>query len=360
MGKNSNNKDINKIMHELGINGGKANYINASFLIDGNHTFLYCLEENQKKLNQLLNDVQTKTREERIERFKNNIIRHSKKQIQKNPESANTMIENLVELLYKDQDFEKEQIERLQKYRGEDIAISFTENLFIFQKEFEDIFIESMGLNPKDTKLNKETIIFDANLPEKKFAIKRAKEWKQNSNNEFDKKNIDIYINDLDKDLFPFYKEGKHIKAPYDSKESYLDFLQKDALIGDNTEIILGKKYINWRPGLISNEKGVDTQLVIKGCEYANNKDTKIVCLVTNDGDFEPLVKYLQSKGKIVFLLALENSRICKPLREAVGERYFNLDHEFFETAAMTAHYSEQVFLHKDHREMTEYFYRQP
>ena len=57
-------------------------------------------------------------------------------------------------------------------------------------------------------------------------------------------KNIDIYINDLDKDLFPFYKEGKHIKAPYDSKESYLDFLQKDALIGDNTEIILGKKYM--------------------------------------------------------------------------------------------------------------------
>ena len=62
------------------------------------------------------------------------LIKNGKnKQIQKNPESANTMIENLVELLYKDKDFEKEQIERLQKYRGEDIAISFTENLFIFQ-----------------------------------------------------------------------------------------------------------------------------------------------------------------------------------------------------------------------------------
>ena len=360
MGKNSNNKDINKIMHELGINGGKANYINASFLIDGNHTFLYCLEENQKIVNKLINKVETKTKTERAEELRNGFIRTFKKKYKKDPVSVEKDADKFCGRLYKEKDYDLERIERLQKYRGEDIAISFTENLFIFQKEFEDIFIESIGLNPKDTKLNKETIIFDANLPEKKFAIKRAKEWKQNSNNEFDKKNIDIYINDLDKDLFPFYKEGKHIKAPYDSKESYLDFLQKDALIGDNTEIILGKKYINWRPGLISNEKGVDTQLVIKGCEYANNKETKIVCLVTNDGDFEPLVKYLQSKGKIVFLLALENSRICKPLREAVGERYFNLDHEFFETAAMTAHYWEQVFLHKNHREMTEYFYRQP
>ena len=356
MKKISNNKELNQLLHEVGDEKGKKNYINVAFLIDGNHTFLHCLEENQKKLTQLKKDVETKSKEDRIENFKNNIIRHSKKQLEKDPESFNKKMSEMIDRFYKDKDIDVERIERLQRFRGEDIAPFFSEPLFIFQNEFEDIFIESIGLNPKNTKLNKETFIFDANLPEIEFTIKLAKKEKQNSNKDFEKKYIDSHIKDFEEGLFPFYKEGKHIKAPYDTKKSYLDFLQKDALIGDDTEIILGKKYVNWRPRLSSNEKGVDTQLVIKGCEYANDEDTRIVCLVTNDGDFEPLVKHLQSKGKIVFLLALDRGHLNKPLKTAVGDKHLTLDHELFKTLEITTHYAERVYMDMTQRKMAEYF----
>jgi len=346
----SHQKSTKKIFGDL-LPGAKKNFINGVFLIDGNHTFLHCLESNQKRISELKNQVETKSKEERAEAFRNDFIRHRKKQYKKDPESAQKDTERMVDRLYKDKDFDVERIERLQRYQGDDIAPYFSEDLFVFQQEFKNLYIESIGLDPEDTDLNYDSFIFDANLPPIQQIICYASDHKDKAlknNNIHEVKLMEGYIQDLKNGLIDFYKEGSYIKAPYTSKKSYLDFLELDALIGDRTEIILGTKYVNWRNSKTTMyEKGVDTNLVIKGVEYANDPDTKFICLISSDTDFVPLIEYIQFNNKKVFLLSLNDIKNVTLKKAVGGNNFFNLDHELFKLAKLDAHYDEEVLYAK-------------
>ena len=331
----------------------KKNFINGVFLIDGNHTFLHCLEKNQKRISELKEKVEKNSKKERNQELKNNILKRNLK-----IEDKEYMINMLCG---KDRDMDVEEIKRREKYLGEDTGIFFSEDLFTFQQEFKNIFIESIGLNSEDTDLNIDSFVFDANLPPIQKIIcfaSTAKDKALKNNNIHEVKLIEENIQDLKNGLIDFYKEGLYIKAPYSSKKSYLDFLELDALIGDRTEVILGTKYVNWRNSKTAMvEKGVDTNLVIKGVEYANDPDTKFICLISSDTDFVPLIDYIKFKNKKVYLLSLNNIKNVT-LKKAVGEsNFFNLDHKLFEMAKFDGHYHEQVYAATSQRLMAEEFY---
>jgi len=362
----SHQKSTKNIFRDL-LPGAKKNFINGVFLIDGNHTFLHCLEKNQKRISELKEQVETMSKEERVEKFKTNFLKHirsRKNQSEKDLESAQKQMEKFADILYKDKDSDVERIEMLQRYQGEDIGPYFSEDLFTFQQEFKNIYIESIGLDPEDTDLYYDSFIFDADLPPIQKIICRASDRKDialKNNNIHEVKLIEDNIQDLKNGLIDFYKEGLYIKAPYTSKKSYLDFLELDALIGDRTEVILGTKYVNWKNSKTAMvEKGVDTNLVIKGVEYANDPDTEFICLISSDTDFVPLIEYIQFKNKKVYLLSLNNIKNVT-LKKAVGgeSNFFNLDHKLFELAKLDGHYDYHVFEAKSNRLWAEEFYEE-
>ena len=63
---------------------------------------------------------------------------------------------------------------------------------------------------------------------------------------------------------------------------------------------------------------------MIAGCDAAQDRAIDWVCLVTNDGDYVPLVEKLQSEGKTVFWMPLIKPRMAsRDLRNVVGRDNF-------------------------------------
>jgi hypothetical protein len=87
----------------------------------------------------------------------------------------------------------------------------------------------------------------------------------------------------------------------------------------------LGKRKfdVSKRGRLHQKEKGVDARLVIAGCQAAAEPKLDWTCLVTNDADYVPLVEYLHSRGKAVYVLSLGDPKgQSRDLKNAVGSQY--------------------------------------
>lgn len=173
--------------------------------------------------------------------------------------------------------------------------------------------------------------IFDAKQPDKNKLLKtlttslnyfkETKKYKAISN-------IEEFLEILARDQFVFLRSNEDTRVPYDLKDKVLASLIMDRTFFDNKwKLRITEREIDGFSGFIrSREKGVDTNLVIQGCELANNKKIDWVSLVTNDGDHAPLIDYLRSKGKEVYLTALEeNKYISKHLKKNLRSEKENI-----------------------------------
>jgi len=152
---------------------------------------------------------------------------------------------------------------------------------------------------------------FDAELPSNEKAINFVKRNSIKVNDET--------LRNLNLGLWQNYHEGENILVPYDLKNDYIKKIKK-LMEGD---LILGRKMLDLNKhgyGYVY-EKEVDTKLTLKGVELADRDDLDFILLVTNDGDFAPLIEAMKGKKKKVFLYSPgDPKRISKYLIDAVGK----------------------------------------
>ena len=158
---------------------------------------------------------------------------------------------------------------------------------------------------------------FDALLPDNKDAISYVEKNSQKFNSN---KKVENILRELNLGIWKSFHEGKDTEVPYDLKNKYIDKI-KLKLEGD---LILGRKILNlnfFKGSVYASEKEVDTNLTIKGTELANKDDLDFILLVTNDGDFTPLIKYMKEKRKKVFLYSPgDPKRVSKHLINTIGK----------------------------------------
>lgn len=158
---------------------------------------------------------------------------------------------------------------------------------------------------------------FDALLPDNKDAISYVEKISQRFNGN---KNTENVLRELNLGIWKSYHEGKNTEVPYDLKNKYIEKI-KTEMKGD---LILGRKKLNLHNltgHVYASEKEVDTNLTIKGAELANRSDLDFILLVTNDGDFRPLIKYMKEKKKKVFLYSPgDPKRVSKYLIDIIGK----------------------------------------
>ena len=190
--------------------------------------------------------------------------------------------------------------------------------------------------------LNAQRWVFDATMPEANQVRERLSQnhqyWRNRDKSKSD--NLRAWIEALDKGNWGFFENQIRgsIVVPYDLKNSVLKALEdKDWMYGE-FNLKTQPRVISGFNGYVENrEKGVDTKLVIKGCELAADKDVDWVWVVTADGDHAPLIDHLKEKGKEVFLTSL--SHPSKALLTALGDgtHYLHFD-ELFDLTDMLSH----------------------
>ena len=326
---------------------------NAVFLIDGNHTFVYCLNEHQEKIDDLKRQMKG-SYEKRKKEFKDRYLKIFSKRL--GTDRALQVVEKYTRYINIDAD--RTRIERYEQFKCEDIAPNFTKRLFVAQREFEEI-IKSIGISDENKKLNINSFIFDAHLPPIADVIRKLKnELHKNLQKQdiYIEKKLQYHLQNLENKKIEFFTgTGKCVIAPYTTKETYLKFLENDAMIGDQIKLKFGRKYINWNYNSLSmKEKGVDAKLVIQGVESANDPNVDYICLIASDGDFEPLVEYIKSKNKEVILLPMTD-QASKPLIRSVNQ-HVSLTHNYFDLAEIGFNYEGLVNDALSSKKMVEYF----
>ena len=327
---------------------------NAVFLIDGNHTFVYCLNKHQEKIDDLKRQMKG-SYEKRKKEFKEGYLKIFSKRL--GTDRALQDVEKYTRSINIDAD--RIRIERYEQFKCEDIAPNFTKRLFVAQKEEFLEILKSTGLSNENKKLNINSFIFDAHLPPIAVVIRK---FKSELDIALQKKDINIikklqyHLQNLENKKIEFFTgTGKCVIAPYSTKETYLKFLENDAMIGDQIKLEFGRKLINWNyKSLSMKEKGVDAKLVIQGVESANDPNVDYICLIASDGDFEPLVEYIKSKNKEVILLPMTD-QASKPLIRSVN-KHVSLTHNYFDLAEVGFNYEELVNDALSSKKMVEYF----
>lgn len=162
--------------------------------------------------------------------------------------------------------------------------------------------------------------IFDASMPNKQEVVTSLRKsydyWLRR--NERNANNIYIFLELAENDEWAFYENDIRgsITTPYDLKNTLLETAGKEWTWGD-FELVLQERWISAFSGrVMSIEKGVDTNLVIRGCELANDSACDWVWLITNDGDHAPLIRHIREKNKEVFLTSITD----RPSKRLVGE----------------------------------------
>ena len=331
----------------------KTRDIYGIHLIDGNHVFLHCLKKNEERIKSLTSKLENfsfedeKKRRDEILKTKSNTV---KEKFYKDW-SSDKKIKEMPEWL-------KSEISKLTKFHPEDLIPHFAMYANHYNDSFQDIFLRNIGFNFEQLLHNKhhlesaikfsylksnkvifstkkiENFIFDADLPDKDRILNwlykdlvQAEKWHQIGKEGL----IQKCIERIERNMWGFNYENSDIEAPYNTKTRFLDFLENKYAIADKnkTQIIRGRKVVNVKSNYISEqEKEVDARLVISGCEAANNSKVDFICLITNDGDYVPLVEHLKKNNKEVFLLSLVvQSQVSKPLMRSVGQdNCFNIN----------------------------------
>lgn len=105
----------------------------------------------------------------------------------------------------------------------------------------------------------------------------------------------------------------------------------KNTKIEGNSQFYLSPEIIRYSEK-DKNPKGDDIKLCIGALHYATNNFLDIAYLVTNDGDFVPLIEELQRLGKYVYVASFESSKgFNKKLKEK-ADFFWNLDTQYFKS----------------------------
>ena len=194
-----------------------------------------------------------------------------------------------------------------------------------------------------------DVFIFDAKLPKRGDLIQYFEaEWEKfyrfKMNEE--RNRVQVTLDRLKEGNWELWHDDAPRVFPYDLKNGFIDCLS-DEWGGPGWEAHLGTRKIKCtqfgkKTGWMwQSEKGVDTQLVITGCEVASNPSVDWVCLVTNDSDYIPLVDHLQKAGKKVFLLSFGNpKRQARDLKNSVGDKNVITKLSIFDHTGELAQYS--------------------
>lgn len=199
-------------------------------------------------------------------------------------------------------------------------------------QEYANLFLKQY---PPDTHLvykgEEERWIFDATMPEKneiKSKLERNYEyWIQNDRDKAS--NIHTFLKLLNEDKWGFFENQVRgsIVVPFNLKNDVLSNLNDEEWAFGRFGLQTQERSISGWTGYVENrEKGVDTKLVIKGCELAAAQDVDWVWILTADGDHAPLIDHFNESGKEVFLTSL--SPASDALKSALvhPNRYLDFD----------------------------------
>ena len=341
----------------------KRRDINGVFLIDGNYAFLHGLSKHHQEISKLEDYIKNFSYENEKNKIEDDYQKHS------NSKSAKEVRDIFLEDLEGQPQSSIKRLDELKKFHGENIAQYFTKYAWAFSSIMLGIILDKLQIKQKkiihpealfhtepkpkiaDTIISVEKIqsyIFDADLPDfnvqcKKF-ISQFKDRAKQVENIKNRWGITNEVKRIESECkilmerLQLLAEGRweffagdnsgYIKAPYFAKKSYLDYLSANYPIDMNekTSVKQGVKYVNLNQKYLNiseNEKQVDVKLTIQGCECANDPDIDYVCLITNDGDYVPLIQLLKAKNKEVFLISLNNKPAIALSNELGKDRIF-------------------------------------
>lgn len=183
-------------------------------------------------------------------------------------------------------------------------------------------------------KSNEQRWVFDALMPDKRDVEEKLNinfdYWSQKDRNRAN--NLKSVIELLKHDQWGFFENQVRgsIVVPFSLKNEVLKALGEKDWIWGNFNLQTQIRQINGFSGFVeSREKGVDTKLVIKGCELAAASDIDWVWLVTADGDHAPLVEHLRESGKEVFLTSVSYPSNALVSALSGPNRYVHFDQLF-------------------------------
>ena len=299
--------------------------LKGAILIDGHHVFLKIIQE----IVDFNNDPEGWIGAQKIKLFKQKA-------------------DGFLNRLKKTETFSLDPLVVGQFYARLVLGLSTFAHKHVYEKTFKDgrkIIFDEHRLNPNLPAFLKEhppkdhvvinaqsrTSVFDAAMPDKDDlmkSFKRALKKNLRENKHKNARNIQEFIEELEDGNWSFWlnHEVGHVTVPYNLKNETLEILGMNVLRGEWQLTALVREINAYKGRRESKEKGVDTSLVIKGCELANDKDCDWVCLITNDGDHAPLIRHLQSKGKEVYLNAItERKKFAKTLIAALASEEHSL-----------------------------------
>lgn len=159
-------------------------------------------------------------------------------------------------------------------------------------------------------KAQEQRWIFDATMPPKaavRESLERSFQYWRNRH-KGRSENLETFITVLKDGNWGFFENQIRgsLVVPYDLKNQVLEALSDEDWYLGQFNLETQERHITGFNGYVeSREKGVDTKLVIKGCEIAADKDVDWVWIVTADGDHAPLIEHLRGNGKEVFLTSM-------------------------------------------------------
>ncbi len=173
--------------------------------------------------------------------------------------------------------------------------------------------------------MNCDITIFDAELPKKSNLIKKLEtrwETAHKGGNDWKKEKIQKWLDLIKSNKWRLWAGGGYRELPFDFKNTFLEVLGSDILnAGFNKELGNRKIDVKMDGDVFQSEKGVDSRLVIAGCDLAEIREIDWVLLITNDGDYVPLIDRLKERGKEVFIFSWGNpKRQSRELLNAVGD----------------------------------------
>ncbi len=172
--------------------------------------------------------------------------------------------------------------------------------------------------------MNCDITIFDAELPKKSNLIKKLEtrwETAHKGGNDWKKEKIQKWLDLIKSNKWRLWAGGGYRELPFDFKNTFLEVLGSDILnAGFNKELGNRKIDVKSDGDVFQSEKGVDSRFVIAGCDLAEIREIDWVLLITNDGDYVPLIDRLKERGKEVFIFSWGNPNYqCRELLNAVG-----------------------------------------
>ena len=172
--------------------------------------------------------------------------------------------------------------------------------------------------------MNCDLTIFDAELPKKSNLIRKLeREAAHKWGSDWKKEKIQEWLDLIKSNKWRLWAGGGYRELPFDFKNTFLEVLGSDFSYnaGFNKELGNRKIYVKRDGDVFQSEKGVDSRLVIAGCDLAEIREIDWVLLITNDGDYVPLIDRLKERGKEVFIFSWGNpKRQSRELVNAVGD----------------------------------------